>query len=176
MANIRTARRSGLVLRGGKQRRETLWAFITPTLTSMAASGGIITGTMNAALLALRPFTIVRTRGYLFLESDQAAAAELQVAAYAGAVVTEQALAIGVTAVPTPITDMGSDEFFLHQIIMADESALTDVAKPGVGVQFDSRAMRKVSESEELYFVAELSSIGSGLTIISAGRFLLKLH
>ena len=176
MANIRTARRSGLVLRGGKNRRESLWLAITPTLTTMSSSGGIITGLLNAAGLALLPFTVVRTRGYLFITSDQAAAAEVQIGAYGGAVVTDQAIAIGVSAVPTPITDLGSDEFFLHQMIMADESALTDVAKPGVGVQFDSRAMRKCSESEQPYFVAELSTVGSGFSLFSAGRMLVKLH
>ena len=176
MAFSRAARRSGFVVRGGRQVRETLWTSVDFSLNTQSAGGGVITNAANAVLLALRPFTVVRFRGVLYLRSDQAAAAEHQAGAFAAAVVTEQALAIGVTAVPTPVTDMGSDEFFMHQLIVGGESRLTDVAIPGTFLQFDSRAMRKCSESEEPYFAAEFSSIAQGLTLISAGRLLLKLH
>ena len=176
MANLRIARRSGLVLRGGRNRRQTMWVGFDPVLTSMSASGGIISHVMNAAFLALRPFTIVRCRGAVMLKSDQAAAAEVQIAVLAGAVVTEQALGIGVTAVPTPITDSSSDEFFLNQPVIADGSQLTDVAIGGQYVQYDSRAMRKVSDTEELYYVVEMSTVGQGVTLISLGRMLIKLH
>ena len=176
MAFSRAARRSGFVVRGGRQVRETLWTSVDFSLNSQSALGGVITNAANAALLALRPFTVIRFRGVLFLRSDQTAAAEAQAGAFGAAVVTEQALAIGVTAVPTPVTDMGSDEFFMHQIIMAGESRLTDVAIPGTFLQFDSKAMRKCSESEEPYFVYEFASTTQGAQLHSAGRLLLKLH
>ncbi len=142
----------------------------------MTAEGGVISNAANAALLALRPFTIIRTRGVLFLHSDQAAAVENQIAAFAGAVVSEQALAIGITAVPSPIVELGSDFFFLHQLIMARENAVANQTEPGTFVQFDSKAMRKVNEDEEPYFVKDMSVIGSGVVLISAARMLIKLH
>ena len=122
MANIRTARRSGLVLRGGRQRRESLWTDLAPAALTMSASGGTISHTPNAALLALRPFTVVRSRGAMYLRSDQSAAVEFQTAAWGGCVVSDEALAIGVTAVPTPVTELASDLWFIHQFIMGGEN------------------------------------------------------
>ncbi len=176
MANIRTARRSGLVLRGGRNRRESLWLDIAPSLATQAAAGGIITNALNAAALALRPFTIVRTRMSFFIRSDQAAAAEVQTAAYGIAVVSSQAEAVGITAVPTPITDLSSDLWFFHQFLLADESRLTDVAKPGQVVHADSKAMRKVEDQQDLAVVLEMSTITQGVTVNSMGRLLIKLH
>ncbi len=176
MANIRTARRSGLVLRGGVQRRESLWIDIAPVLATQAAAGGVLTNALNAVALALRPFTVVRTRMSFFIRSDQAAAAEVQTAAFGIAVVSDQALGIGVTAVPTPITDMGSDLWFFYQFLLCNESSLTDVAKPGCVVHADSKAMRKVNDDSDLAFVLEMSTITQGVTVNSMGRFLIKLH
>ncbi len=103
MANIRSARRSGLVLRGGRNIRETLWADVTPTLTTFAA--GATPGFINitgAFLLSIRPWTVVRVRGVMHLMSDQEAASEQQALAYGVCVVSDQAAAIGITAIPTP--------------------------------------------------------------------------
>ena len=81
---------------------------------TLTASGGTILGSLNATALALRPFTIVRQHYFLMLRSDQAAAAERQFGAFGCVVVSDQAEAVGVTAIPTPITDAGSDLWMLH--------------------------------------------------------------
>ena len=47
------------------------------------------------------------------VESDQSAATELFIGNLGLAVVSDQATAVGVTAVPTPATDRGSDLWFL---------------------------------------------------------------
>jgi hypothetical protein len=49
------------------------------------------------------------------ISSDQFAQSESQIGAIGLAVVTDQAVGIGVTAVPTPITDLSSDSWFLHR-------------------------------------------------------------
>ena len=64
---------------------------------------------LNAAALALRPFTVVRTRANLIIRSDQQAASELFEVAYGETVVSEQASAAGVVSVPTPVTEDASD-------------------------------------------------------------------
>ncbi len=56
MANIRTARRSGRVFRGGAMRRESLWLGVPGTSSGFAATTAAILATLNAAALALRPF------------------------------------------------------------------------------------------------------------------------
>jgi len=102
MANIRRSRRSGFTTRGGRSVRESLW-FDGPVFnTNMgAASTAVLVSSLSAAALALRPFTVVRTRGSMFLETDQQAASEFYQAAIGCCVVSDQAVAIGVTAVPT---------------------------------------------------------------------------
>ena len=156
--------------------RLTEWAGITFSSTVFTATGGTILGSLNAAALALRPFTIIRTHVELFVLSDQSAAIEFQAGAFGMAVVSDQASAIGVTAVPTPVTDSDSDLFFVHQVFFADESNLTDRTKGGNHYSIDSKAMRKVNGDQDLIISAELSDIGSGFRLLVGGRFLLKLH
>ncbi len=170
------ARRSNLHLTRGPGRK-TIWANLTTTDTTMTATGGTIIFNLSAGGLLLRPFTIVRTylQGSLF--SDQAAAIETQACALGVAVVSEQASAIGVTAVPTPETDAESDLWLLHQRIFADESNLTDRIRPSTKFSFDSKAMRKVQDGEQMIVVAEnIAAVSFGLILRLAGRMLLKLH
>ena len=80
MANLRTGRKSGFITRGGVSRRETVWFGDVYTNTAVAAANtAVLLSSLNAAALALRPFTIVRTRGQLSIRTDQTAATEQQV-------------------------------------------------------------------------------------------------
>ncbi len=180
MANISRSRKSGFVLRGGVMRRETLWFFGQGArVTLTAASQAVVVTTLNAAALALRPFTIVRTRGLLRVESDQVAATERQDIAYGHCVVSDQAVAIGVTAVPTPATDDGSDLWFVYERVMNDFTFLSSTgARPmGVSQYFDSKAMRKVEgDSSDAISVVESSTISLGAIITMHYRQLVKLH
>ena len=175
MANIRTARRSGFIQRGGVRRRETLWADFAFTQTTMTAVGGTILSSLSAAGLALRPFTVVRTHMQVHILSDQSAATELYAAAYGHAIVSEQAVAIGITAVPTPVTDGGSDLWYVYQKLLGAGSQVNS-GQSGQGFSIDSRAMRKVEDGSDLINVIEFSAIGSGLIAMVSGRDLLKLH
>ncbi len=90
MANLRVGRRSGLVLRGGRQRRETRWLdgpFTSSLLTGASAPGILLS--LTAAELALRPFTVVRVRGKFAIRSDQLAATEDYSGALGYAVVSD---------------------------------------------------------------------------------------
>jgi len=159
-------------------KRLSTWAALQPINGTMTAAGGTIFFTLSATGLALRPFTIVRTRLKYMVVSDQAAAIETQVGAIGAAVVSTQASAIGVTAVPTPITDMESDLWFVHEIFMAQESNLTDRSKVGISGEIDSKAMRKVEDGEDVIIVAEFSAAAStgGLVLTLGGRMLLKVN
>ena len=159
------------------QKRLTSWFQFVPAQVVMTATGGTIMFSLNAAALALRPFTIVRTRLELMLRSDQSAAVEQQGVAFGLAVVSDQASAVGVTAVPTPDTDMASDLWFVHQIVYADESNLTDRTRPQTRVSVDSKAMRKVDIGQDIVVVAELiASVSSGVTFVAGGRMLVKVN
>ncbi len=166
-------------MRAGGQVRETIWISLPDIATSLASGVAVLTGVLNAAALALRPFTIVRTHVTWQLRSDQEAADESYGASIGFAIVSEQASAIGVTAIPTPITDRGSDLFFLYDIGFGRMANATAVGFTDVGVlqKVDSKAMRKVNDDQDLVIVAENSGASTnGVVVTCGGRMLLKLH
>ncbi len=156
-------------------KRTTTWFGFEAVGTTMTAEGGTLQFTLNAAALALRPFTIVRSHFMLALRSDQAAAIEEQTIAFGIAVVSDQAAAVGVSAIPTPITEAASDLWFVHQWMFADESNLTDRTRSGTFLAVDSKAMRKCDIGQDIVVVSEMDTgTGGGVVLRVAGRMLVK--
>ncbi len=180
MANIRSSRKSGFIQRSGVRRRESLWVgFAGSDVAMAAASTAVLLTSLNAAALALRPFTVVRTRGVLQIRSDQEAADEVQDVAYGHAVVSDQASAIGITAVPTPVTDDVSDMWFVYQRIMNSFRFASGVGFDGGSgrfLEFDSKAMRKVEDGQDMISASETSAFSGGAVLSNHFRYLLKLH
>jgi len=156
--------------------RETLWVRVDAVDATFTAVGGTILTASNAAFLALRPFTIIRQYYEIQIRSDQAAAIEQQNFAYGVAVVSDQAAAIGVTAVPTPNTDSGSDLWMLHQFIFGQESNLTDRSQPARQMEVESKAMRKVEDGQTILTIGEFMTTGNGFIATVAGRMLIKTN
>jgi len=160
------------------QRRLTSWFQFIPVETAFdGTAGGTILFTLNAAALALRPFTIVRSHFMIRVSSDQNAASEDQGGAVGMAVVSDQASAIGVTAVPTPITDMGSDLWFVHQQFMNVVTITAAGLDASAGAVFvvDSKAMRKVDIGQDVVIVVEAGA-SNGFELIVGGRMLVKVN
>ncbi len=161
---------------GRAPRRESVWLEFAPTSTTVAASTAVLVFSLNAAALALEPFTVIRTRGLLQLTSDQEAAAENSRLGFGIAVVSDQATAIGVTAVPTPITDMGSDLWFVYELMFHNFTPTPAGIGPNYNQhRFDSKAMRKVDIGQDIVVTVEQqAAVGS---ILAMGfRMLIKLH
>ncbi len=58
-------------------RRESIWIGFAPTETTITGgTGAVLTHVLNAAALALTPFTVVRIRGEMYVRSDQTANSE----------------------------------------------------------------------------------------------------
>ena len=181
MARIFTGRKSGFIQRSGVARRETVWIGSASFSTLLSApSTAVLQASLNAAALALRPFTVVRTRGFFHLRSDQGAVTEIYEAALGLAVVSDQAVAIGVTAVPTPTTDDDSDLWFVYERGFGELEVNTSVGfsnGPAGGYRsFDSKAMRKVEDGQDVIQVVETSALSSGARLASHLRMLVKLH
>ena len=179
MANIRTSRKSGFITRGGVSRRESLWlGGVFSLITISAPPGPVIVSSLSAFLLGLRPFTVVRNRGIVGIHTDQIAATEHIRGAYGAAVVSDQAVAIGVTAVPTPVTDSESDLWFTYQMLQAsfDFADATGFTATEQQYQVDSKAMRKVEDGQDLIEVVELAGTSGGAIIQTQTRMLIKLH
>ena len=173
------ARRHFSGARGG-QRRSTSWLEIVPSITTMVAGGGVITHSLDATELAKRPFTVVRSHLIVHITSDQLGADELQFGAVGICVVSDQAEAVGVTAVPTPVTDAGSDLWLMHQYVAAEFAFVSGVgfdAAGGYTYLIDSKSMRKVNDDQDVLIVIELATgISNGFNITIAGRVLIKEH
>ena len=126
-------------------------------VTTLAAGAAIL----DQSISLVEPVTVMRIRGIVWVASDQSAANETQLGAVGAAVVTSQALAIGVTAVPTPITDKDSDAFMLHQyfgnrFVFGDATGF--VTRAFERYEFDSKAMRKMPADHGLVFTVENAS------------------
>jgi len=179
MANIRRSRKSGFTLRGGVMRRETVWFSSVFFAQTLAVATPVLLTSLGAAALAVRPFTVIRTRGELLIRSDQTANTEDQGAAYGRAVVSDQAVAIGVTAIPTPVTDSGSDLWYVYQVLLNStilSSAVGFDGSPGKQYTVDSRAMRKVEDGQDIVSVLEGSGIGAGSVVLGFTKSLIKMH
>jgi len=162
-----------------RQGRKTFWFSGTSVESAItAANTAVVQTSLNAAALALRPFTIVRTRGYFHIISDQLSANERYEAAYGLIVVSDQAVAIGVTAVPTPSTDSQSGWFVYERGVDAHQfiTGAGFQSHTGLFQTFDSKAMRKVEEGQDVISVAETGPNSQGVTVTAFSRILIKLH
>ena len=174
MANTRS--RSNFHDRGRSPRRLTQWfrSADVSALTSLAAGAAVL----DQSLVGTEPFTIVRTRGIIWVKSDQSGATETPFGAVGQCVVSDQALAVGVSAVPAPITDKDSDLFMMHQYFAVGLTRLTSVGFDGsvlAGFAFDSKAMRKVPADSAAVWTVENASATAGLEYLLQFATLIKL-
>ncbi len=158
--------------------RQTFWFSGGHVDTVLAAaSNATLVSSLNAAALALRPFTVVRTRGFVNIATDQQAATEAQSGAWGVIVVSDQAVAIGVTAVPTPVSDDQSNwlayESMANRFLFTTGVAYIQSGRERI---VDSKAMRKVTEGQDVISVVESSAISNGLIFSTYFRMLIKLH
>ncbi len=158
---------------GGVSKRLTTWLSFDIGSNTIATEVGVVVASLNAAALALRPFTVVRTHLEMFMFSDQAAAFEAQEAAFGLAIVSDQAVAVGLAALPTPGTDMSSGLWFAHQVMLGDASNVANGPLGGAHYSIDSKAMRKVELGQDLVVMLENTST-SGIVVKSGGRILIK--
>jgi len=159
-------------------RRMTDWAATSgrSAYTALAAASSILDTTF--VTLDSQPETIVRTVGLLNIQSDQAAASERPFGAVGICIVSDQAAAIGITAIPKPFTDASSDLWFMHRFWAAP------VAEAGTGaslqnisqdVDLSSKAMRKLTDDETVCLVIENASAIHGAEYTFNVRLLSKV-
>ena len=108
--------------------------------------------------------TLRRIRGILWVQSDQAAANEQQFGAFGAIIVSDQAVATGVAAIPGPITDQDDDGWMLYVPILQSSNG---GANNGLGFHyaFDSRAMRRFVEGQQLAMVVENAHASHAMSV-----------
>ena len=142
-----------------------------------------LTGSGNSVLgSGLQPvvegLTLVRVRGHFGLTLNAATAIG---DGYTGAVgiclVTNSAFAIGITALPTPLTELSWDGWLYHQFF--DIRAGLDVALASNitrQIEVDSKAMRKVPVDMTIATILEVVEQGTAqIEVTFNSRVLFKL-
>ena len=121
--------------------------------------------------------TIVRTRGTLWVTTDQTGADEQPFGALGFSVVTTQASTAGVASVPTPTTDENDDSFFVWIPWLASNRFGSGVGfeqQAFMQYDFDSKAMRKVTEGQDIIITLENASALHGMDFVIKFRMLIK--
>ncbi len=146
--------------RGTFIKRGTFWGRspADTVSTTLGASSSVLDST---AVPVAEGETIVRTRGWIGVASDQAAVSEAFVGALGFAIASDQAVAVGVGSLPTPYTDQDSELWFVHQFF----TSRMDIDSAGLATRrgydmfsFDSKAMRKMQSGQTLVIVVENGS------------------
>ena len=140
------ARRSRTVLvRGSK--KGTFWAGSARDTDRTVLAAGTTVLDQTGVLGSFIDLTIVRTRGVLWVGSDQVAAAETPFGALGMLVTTPEAITAGAASLPAPYTDSDNDRFFVHQYFVTHLQFSSGVGfnpQGFTGFPFDSKAMRCV--------------------------------
>ena len=118
--------------------------------------------------------TVMRTRGRIYISSDQSAAEESQIGALGMAVVTDNAHAAGAASLPGPVTDAGDDGWFLWMPIIQSGAADITAAQVGLGYDFDSKAMRRVEQGYRVVVMIENASASNAFEFGFIARLLAK--
>ena len=163
---------------GRSARRESVW-LSAGFATQVVSSSNTLLASLNAAALALRPFTIVRTRLTVVFESDQTGADEKAQAVLTFQVVKETASAAGIGSLPGGI-DEADGEFFVYRPLMQNFGFISGTGAQQIMGQgnywdVDSKAMRKVGIDEDIVVVLDIRTL-VGCAIGVEGRQLIKLH
>ncbi len=179
MAIVRSSR--SRVLRRGPKRATNWISSATPgSPATVAAATAVLSQSFASSQIVLAlpsGGTIVRTRGTLWVSSDQEAATEEPVGAFGMMVVREQARAAGIASLPTPVTEAFDDGFFVHIYWQAGMHRVSGVGITGTfwkRYDFDSKAQRKLTPDDAIVVTMENSHATDGCVFVTGFRMLLK--
>ena len=150
---------------------------------SQLAAQGFVTVADTVAVLVSSvsfesPGTIVRARGNISLFSTDAASDESMTGAFGVGLVSAEALAVGITAIPEPFTDADWGGWMVWQSFAvryeAPASGDFGALRASWSWQIDLKAMRKVEPNSAMVFVVE--SEGGAFAFAEQVRLLLMLH
>ena len=146
--------------------------FFTPSPVVIPAASKVLLGSIMLNNPGIDE-TVLRTVGTLGVASDQSAASEVQIGAFGMIVVSDDALAVGITAIPGPVTGVGEDGWFLFASInqrFLFGSAIGMNPDYGHVYNFDSRAKRKIEDGRVVVLVAENAHATHGFNVTLALR------
>jgi len=150
--------------RGSSQRRPTFWeGNIGAMAPSIAGTNQAVLAIVGEGQLENTPnATVVRIRGSYTMSTAVGINGEA-VLSVGIMLVNAPAFGAGVTSLPTPIADVGSDWIWMDCIPLDNVGV---VGEPIAAARrpIDSKAMRKVGLNQVLVFVAEIVGVAGGTT------------
>ena len=157
-------------------RKTKVWFIVTTGTVALPASTCTLVSVLNAAALAFRPFTLLRSRIECLYSTDQSSAAETPHGALGMIRVNDKAAALGITAIPCPISN-ADDDFVIWQGMMAKFEFTTGTGYRDIGTHYEinSKGMRKVDAGDNLAIVFEQGA-AVGAQLVMNGRMLIQVH
>ena len=164
--------------RHGKTRRNVGWdRGPREAAVSLTASGNRVLGTGSQALS--QGLTLLRTRGeFMAFLSVGTSALDGFNGAFGICVVSENAFGVGVTAMPTPLTDASWNGWLYHHFFNVKVPGAGLIGDRDASVRFtiDSKAMRKVKQTDVIAGVLEVVEVGTAtLNVFVDTRLLTQL-
>ena len=156
-----------------RPKRLTQWGGMVDQGFVTVASGG---STLISSTAFEAPGTMVRARGSFSVKPSSYTADVTPVGAFGIGLVSAEALAIGITAVPTPYRDSDWGGWMVWKPFALHFESITQagVLLGSWTFEIDSKAMRKVDANTAFVFVAESQS--GAFSIAETVRLLLMLH
>ncbi len=169
------ARRQQRQFNRSSSRPNRTWAGVSPAAyTVLAGSTKVLLNTFVLSNQGIDE-TILRVVGQVSVSSDQQAVSEDQIGAIGMCIVTDTAVATGITAVPDPVTDVNDDIWFMYQSFSQQMRFGTSVGLHpdwATNYQIDSKAKRIVQSGETIIVVAANAHASHSLQIAFSIRVL----
>ena len=101
----------------GSSRPTRSWTGLVASATIVPTSTKVLLGTFVLSNPGIDE-TVLRSVGQISVSTDNDGASEQQVGAWGMCIVSDVALAIGITALPSPVSEISDDFWFVHQTIV----------------------------------------------------------
>ena len=132
------------------------WHGITAGEIHLVGTGTQIVGAFSG--VATTPYTVLRMLGeYIIVPTSAPTAADAVLISSAIGVVSDDAVAVGATAMPDPLSDVEYPWLYWasHPFHFSSTSVDPSQAGGSVRVKFDMKSMRKIKPRESLVWVFE---------------------
>ena len=119
--------------------------------------------------------TVLRTVGVLTIRSDQGGSIESQIGSFGMIIVTDAAIAIGVSAMPDPSNDGGDAGWFVHQYFSQASTLLVGTGVNSVSYMIDSKAKRIIQSGQQIAILVKNNDAATGLSYSLQIRLLAQI-
>ena len=153
------------------------WAVLaSPVLVAVPAASKVLLGSFINT--SGNDLVIERVRGEFTVNSDQTAASEEVMGALGFMIVSEDAFAVGITAISSPVSDPTNSWFVWHPFTLFSETSTGQQVNNPAGrpIVVDSKSKRVFEGNTRVVVVAENFATVGGLEMIFVLRVLAKLR